>query len=194
MGRGGVAGRVFYDENANGVMDPGERPAADVPIVVGGERAVSDSTGDYRSWGLLPYAVLQVAVDTLNLAVTDLAPAVPEYLLRPTPNTYSRIDLPLLRTREASGRVQWRGTPGALGGITVEIRRDGDREPRRVVTFSDGEFYVTHLRAGDYTLTVAASSLRALGASTDPPAVRFTVPATGGADAVAIPSIYLRRP
>jgi len=194
MGRGGVAGRVFYDENANGVMDPGERPAAGVPIVVGGERALSDSTGDYRSWGLLPYAVLQVAVDTLNLAVTDVAPAVPEYLLRPTPNTYSRIDLPLLRTREASGRVQWRGTPGALGGITVEIRREGDREPRRVVTFSDGEFYVTHLRAGEYTLTVAASSLRALGASTDPPSVRFTVPATGGAEAVEIPSIYLRRP
>ncbi|MFL5382401.1 MAG: hypothetical protein ACJ8GN_07830 [Longimicrobiaceae bacterium] len=194
MGRGGVAGRVFLDENGNGVMDPGERPAPGVPVVVGGERAASDSSGEYRSWGLLPYAVLQVAVDTLNLTVTDVAPAVPEYLLRPTPNAYTRIDLPLLRTREAAGRVRWRGTPGALGGITVEIRHEGDREPRRAVTFSDGEFYVTRLPAGEYTLTVAASSLRALGASTDPPAVRFTVPAAGGAAAVEIPAIYLRRP
>jgi len=119
---------------------------------------------------------------------------VPEYLLRLTPNAYTRLDLPLLRTREASGRVRWRGAPGALGGITVEIRRDGERDPRRAVTFSDGEFYVTRLPAGDYTLTVAASSLRALSAGTDPPAVRFTVPATGGADAVDIPPIYLRRP
>lgn len=193
MGRGGVAGRVFYDENANGVMDPGERPAPGVPVVVGGERATSDSAGDYRSWGLLPYAVLDVGVDTLNLAVTDVAPAAPDYLLRPTPNTYSRVDLPLLRTREASGRVRWRGAPGALGGITVELRREREREPRRAVTFSDGEFYLTHLRAGEYTLTVAASSLRALSAATDPPAVRFTVPATAGSDAVAIPDLYLRR-
>lgn len=194
MGRGGVTGRAFLDENGNGVMDPGEPPAPGVPVVVGGERATSDSTGRYRSWGLLPYAVLPVGVDTLNLAATDVAPAVPEVLLRPTPNTYSRVDLPLLRTREASGRVRWRGPAGPLGGITVEIRREGAAEPRRAVTFSDGEFYLTRLPAGDYVLTIAASSLRALGASTDPPAVRFTVPAAGGGEAIAIPDIFLRRP
>ncbi|HEX8245731.1 MAG TPA: hypothetical protein VF541_19620, partial [Longimicrobium sp.] len=84
MGRGGVSGRVFYDENGNGVMDPGEQPAADVPVAVGGERAKSDAGGRYRSWGLLPYAVLPMGVDTLNLTVTDVAPRAPEYLLRPT--------------------------------------------------------------------------------------------------------------
>jgi hypothetical protein len=193
MGRGGVSGRVFYDENGNGVMDPGEQPAADVPVAVGGERAKSDATGRYRSWGLLPYAVLPLGVDTLNLAATDVAPRTPEYLLRPTPNAYSRIDLPLVHTREATGHVRWRGVAGALGGITVEIRRDGDAQPRRAVTFSDGEFYVTRLPAGDYTLTVAASSLAALGAVTDPASVRFSVPATGGAESVDVPPIYLRR-
>ena len=194
MGRGGVTGHVFYDDNGNGSMDPGERPAAGVPVAVGGERATSDSTGAYRSWGLLPYAILPVGVDTLNLTVTDVAPSRPETLLRLTPNAYTRLDLPLLRTREASGRVRWRGTQGALGGITVEIRRAGDAEPRRAVTFSDGEFYLTRLPAGDYTLTVAASSLRALSASTDPTAVRFTVPASTDGAAVDIPPIYLRRP
>jgi hypothetical protein len=76
----------------------------------------------------------------------------------------------------------------------VELRRDGEGEPRRAVTFSDGEFYLTRLPAGEYTLTLAASSLRALGASTDPPAIRFTVPAAAGGEAVDIPPIYLRRP
>ncbi len=194
MGRGGVSGRVFYDENGNGVMDSGEQPAADVPVAVGGERAKSDASGRYRAWGILPYAVLPLGVDTLNLTVTDVAPRTPEYLLRPTPNAYSRIDLPLVRTREATGHVRWRGTrQGALGGITVEIRRDGDAQPRRAVTFSDGEFYVTRLPAGEYTLTVAASSLAALGAATDPASVRFTVPATAGAASVEIPNIFLVR-
>jgi len=193
MGRGGVAGRVFYDENGNGVMDPGEQPAADVPVTVGGERARSGESGEYRAWGLLPYAVLPLGVDTLSLTVTDVAPRDAEYLLRPTPNAYTRVDLPLVRTREAAGHVRWRGRQGALGGISVEIRRDGDAQPRRAVTFSDGEFYVTRLPAGDYTLTVAASSLAALGATTDPASVRFTVPATPGAATVQIPPIYLRK-
>jgi len=194
MGRGGVSGRVFYDENGNGVMDGGEQPAAGVPVAVGGERAKSDAGGRYRSWGLLPYAVLPLGVDTLSLTQTDVAPRTPEYLLRPTPNAYTRVDLPLVRTREAAGHVRWRGRGGALGGITVEIRRDGDAQPRRAVTFSDGEFYVTRLPAGEYTLAVAASSLAALGAATDPASVRFSVPATSGSDAVEIPPIYLRKP
>lgn len=194
MGRSGVAGRVFYDENGNGVMDPGEQPASGVPVVVGGERAESDAGGVYRAWGLPPYAVLPLGVDTLSLTVTDVAPGAPEYLLRPTPNAYARVDLPLLRTREATGHVRWRGQQGALGGITVEIRRDGDAQPRRTVTFSDGEFYVTRLPAGEYTLTIAQSSLAALGATTDPASVRFTIPGTGGAASIEIPPIYLRRP
>jgi len=185
---------VFYDENGNGVMDGGEQPAPGVPVAVGGERAKSDAGGRYRSWGLLPYAVLPLGVDTLSLTQTDVAPRTPEYLLRPTPNAYTRVDLPLVRTREAAGHVRWRGRGGALGGITVEIRRDGDAQPRRAVTFSDGEFYVTRLPAGEYTLAVAASSLAALGAATDPASVRFSVPATSGSDAVEIPPIYLRKP
>jgi len=194
MGRGGVAGRVFHDENGNGAMDPGELPAAGVPVAVGGERARSDAAGEYRAWGLPPYAVLALGVDTLSLAETDVAPGSPEHLLRPTPNAYTRVDLPLLRTREATGRVRWRGRQGALGGITVEIRRDGDAQPRRAVTFSDGEFYVSRLPAGQYTLAVAQSSLAALGATPEAASIRFAIPGTGGAAAVEIPPIYLRRP
>ena len=83
----------------------GEQPAADVPVTVGGERARSDRTGEYRAWGLLPYAVLPLGVDTLSLTVTDVAPRAPGYLLRPTPNAYTRMDLPLVRARDLSTRM-----------------------------------------------------------------------------------------
>jgi hypothetical protein len=192
LGRAGVSGRVFVDEDGDGVMDPGEQPAAFVPVVVGGERAMTDRQGRYAAWGLLPYAILPVGIDTLNMATTDLAPGAAESLLRLTPNLYTPMDLPLLRTREAYGRVQWTGPPRGLAGITVEARRSGDDTPRRVVTFSDGEFYFPRLPAGTWTLTVAASSLQALGAAPDPQPVTFTVPTTAGAEPVQVPAIQLR--
>jgi hypothetical protein len=192
LGRAGVSGRVFVDEDGDGVLDPGEQPAVRVPVVVGGERAITDNEGRYSSWGLLPYAVVPVGVDTLNLPVTDLAPGTRESLLRPTPNLYAHVDLPLVRTREAYGRVAWAGPPRGLGGITVEVRRAGDDAPTRAVTFSDGEFYFPRLPAGSYTLSVSASSLQALRAAPDTPSLPFTVPATPGGEAVQIPPIQLR--
>jgi hypothetical protein len=102
------------------------------------------------------------------------------------------MDLPLVRTREAYGRVQWTGPPRGLAGITVEARRAGDASPRRVVTFSDGEFYFPRLPAGTWTLTVAASSLQALRAAPDAPPVTFTVPATPGSDPVQVPALQVR--
>lgn len=192
LGRGGVGGRVFVDDDGDGVLDPGEALAPQIPVVVGGERAITDRDGRYASWGLLPYAVLPVGVDTLNLPATDLAPGRTEPLLRPTPNVYTPLDLPLVRTREAYGRLVWTGTPRGLAGITVEVLREGDAQPRRVVTFSDGEFYFPRLPAGSYTLTISASSLQALRATADPVSVPFVVPATPGAQPVQIPPIQLR--
>ncbi|HEU4454411.1 MAG TPA: carboxypeptidase-like regulatory domain-containing protein [Longimicrobium sp.] len=194
LGRGGVSGTVFFDEDGDGLRDPGEPTAAGIPVVVGGERAVSDDAGRYRAWGLLPYAVLNLAVDTLNVADTELAPARPEYLLRPAPNLYTPRDLPVLRTREASGRVRWRGRPGPLGGIGVEALREGETEPLRAATFSDGEFYFSRLPAGRYTLTISATSLRALGAATEPETLRFEVSGAGRDLSVTLPPLWLVRP
>jgi hypothetical protein len=192
LGRGGVSGRVFVDEDGDGVLDPGEPLAPQIPVVVGGERAITDRDGRYAAWGLLPYAVLPVGVDTLNLPMTDLSPGAAEPLMRPTPNLYTPVDLPLVRTREAYGRVQWTGAPRGLAGITVEVRREVDAQPRRIVTFSDGEFYFPRLPAGAYTLTVSASSLQALRAVAEPASISFVVPATSGAEPVQIPAIQLR--
>lgn len=191
VGRGGVSGTVFYDEDGDGAWDPGERPAADVPVVVGGERAVSDAEGGFRAWGLMPYRVVGLSVDTLNLAATNVSAGRPEYLLRPTPNVYARQDLPLLRTREVTGRLRWRAAEGGVGGVTVEARSAAGGV-YRVVTFSDGEFYFPRLPAGAYTLTVAESSLQVLRAAAPAP-VPFTVPGDAGDGSISAPTLYLDR-
>jgi hypothetical protein len=193
VGRGGVTGTVFYDDDGDGAWDAGEPVAAEVPVVVGGERAVSDAQGAYRAWGLMPYRVVGLSVDTLNLAATNVSAGRPEYLLRPTPNVYARQDLPLLRTREVTGRLRWRESSSPLGGVTVEARAADGVTVHRVVTFSDGEFYFPRLPAGAYTLVVAESSLRALRAAADPPAAPFSVPGGREDGAVTAPTIYLDR-
>jgi hypothetical protein len=59
-----------------------------------------------------------------------------------------------------------------------------------MVTFSDGEFYLSRVRPGEYTLRVDQSTLDALGAVMDGGAVRVTVTAQG-TDAVGLPTIRL---
>lgn len=192
IGRGGTTGRVFVDSNGNGRYDAGEVPVDSVPVALGGERALSDARGLYRLWGVAPYAVLEVAVDTLNLVRSDLSPASGEHLVRPAPNVYTRVDLPLRTTREVIGRVRWRGAGQAPGGVTIEIHPAGGGAPRRVLTFSDGEFYLSRVAAGEYEVRVATTSLQALGAAT-PVVLRFVVPSAGDASTVDAGTILLTR-
>lgn len=191
IGRSGVTGVVFLDDDGDGLWGRHEEPARGVPVVVGGERAVSDERGVYRAWGLLPYRVVGLSVDTLNLDDTSLSAGRPEYLVRPTPNVYALQDLPLLRTREAAGTLRWDGAAGPLGGVTVEARGADPTVVHRTVTFSDGEFYFPRLPAGEYTVTVAESSLRALGATVAP--VPLSIPGGPASAPVPAPVIVLRR-
>jgi hypothetical protein len=189
IGRGGVTGVVFHDTDGDGAWGPHEEPARGVPVIVGGERAITDQRGVFRAWGLLPYRVISVAVDTLNLAATNLSAGRPEDLIRPTPNLYARQDLPLLRTREALGQLRWEGARGGLGGVSMEaVAVDGSTH--RVATFSDGEYYFPRLPAGAFTVRVAESSLRALGATAS--TAQLVVPAAGDGP-VRAPPITLRR-
>lgn len=192
IGRGGVTGRVYVDENGDGRWSPHEPAAVGVPVSVGGDQAITDADGRYMVWGVRPYAAVAVGVDTLNLPTTALAPRGAPTLVRPAPNMYTRVDLAMVPTRELAGRVRWRGKARILGGISVEALRLGETEPRKVLTFSDGEFYISHLPAGSYALTVRESSLAALGATAEPVPLWIEVPSHGAEGGVDAGTIFLR--
>ncbi|HEV2145874.1 MAG TPA: carboxypeptidase-like regulatory domain-containing protein, partial [Longimicrobiaceae bacterium] len=194
MGLAGVAGTVFEDLDGDGARGPDEPAVAGVWVGVGGLRTRTDDTGRYDTWSVLPYEVVPVRVDTTTLPDPSWVPATPAVLLRPSPHLYTRVDFPLLRTRELAGLlVAGDGVPTA-GGVTVEITALSTGAVQRVPTFSDGEYYLGRLRPGEYEVRVAASSLAVLGARAEPEAVRFTIPASGDEVLVEAPPILLVKP
>ncbi|MHB1065590.1 MAG: hypothetical protein ACYC1Z_14060, partial [Georgenia sp.] len=159
----GVTGRVFFDEDADGRYSSADRPAADARVIADAGATRTDAEGRYRLWGLLPYEPTRVVVDTLQGIDLAYAPATPESRLRPTPNLFNPVDIPLLRTRELVGQVEgW--AEMAAGGIGLELRDVTTGKVREVITFNDGAFYMSRVPPGRYEWRIAESSLRALRA------------------------------
>jgi hypothetical protein len=166
----GVTGRVFFDEDGDGVFSAGDRPAPGVRVIGDAGTARAGDDGTYRLWGVLPYEPARIAIDTLQGIDLAYAPTQAEIRLRATPNLLNEVDIPLVRTRELVGQVD--GWPGmSRGGIGLELRAVQGGRRWAVVTFSDGEFYVSRVPPGRYELRVAETSLQAVGAAPFEPRV-----------------------
>lgn len=191
-GTAGAKGRVFLDEDGDGRFGPGDRPVPGVEVLVGGRRTATDSAGVYHAWNVTPYERLEVALDTLRGIDPSWTPTRPSTVVRLTPHMYTPVDVPLIETRELSGTLVPHGEVPTAGGVTLEIRELATGTTTSTSTFSDGDFYVSRIRPGEYELRVAESSLRVLSAVSEPEAVRFTVSARAGEILVELPPIHLR--
>lgn len=189
LGRAGLAGTVFDDLDGDGQLSPGEPPLPNALVNIGTARIATRSDGTFRTWLLEPYEALPVALDSLSIPF-DRVPAHRVVLVRPSPNLFTRIDIPVLRTREIIGSIT--GTaPLPLGGIGVEILDLQDRIIATTRTFRDGEYYLPRVRPGTYRIRPAPASLAALGVAADPAFIEILVPAHGS-DIIRAPAILIR--
>jgi len=173
--RAGVAGRVFLDQNQNGRYDPGEPPVPGVRVIVGSQPVVSDSSGAFRVWDLMPFEPVDVLVDSLSIDSPLLVPAFATATLIPNPNRFRTLDVPIVAAGVIEGRV-WRVIGGAREPMNALVlvlteRRTGAR--RRFASFSDGTFYLMGVKAGDYELTVDDASLAGVALAASP--LHFTM-------------------
>lgn len=175
-GSAGVSGRVFFDHDADGRFGPGDKPVPEIGVMIGGQRSTSDARGFYESWAILPYEIVRISVDTLKLPDPSWVPREHEILTRPTPHRFNPVDIPLVQTREVSGRIVGEDGVRSVGGISVEIVNRATGAIQRTVTFSDGEYYISRVLPGRYELRVADSSLRALGAEAQGGLLSLDVP------------------
>lgn len=179
--RSGVSGRVFLDENADGVQNPGERGIPGVRVRVGTSTAVSDSNGEFRVWDIVPFEPVSVQVDSLSLSSPLVVPAFASAQLEPGPNRFRGLNIPIVQAGVVEGRVS-RGAGGGRLGVPGVMLRLTDRRSgvtQRFTTFSDGAFYILGVKPGDYDLTVDPGALDALQATAEPLRVRLAPAANG---------------
>jgi Carboxypeptidase regulatory-like domain len=156
VGRSGVAGAVFRDLNGNGVRDADEPPETDAVVVVDGRRIHTDERGRFEAWEVTPYEGIAVGVDSLSLGA-DWAPAGDPVLLRPAPDRFNRVDLPVHRTREVMGSVVTGESDRPVAGVRVEVVDQAGQVVASDHTFSDGVFYFQRVSPGAYLLRVGGT-------------------------------------
>ena len=177
--RAGVAGRVFLDANGNGRFDPGEEGLAHVRVQAGTSNALSDSSGQYRLWDVVPFEPVIVAADSLSFESPLWVAANPALTIAPGPNRYTVVDIPVVLGSVVEGSVLRRfgnGTQG-VAGATLLLREERTGRERSVTTFTDGSYYLLGVRPGDYALSVDARVLDLLQMKAEPR--RFSVSASG---------------
>jgi hypothetical protein len=162
VGFAGIRGVVFYDSNGNGRQDGGEDGVPEALVRVGSRGVITDSLGRFASFELPPFERAIVEVDTLGLRDPTWLPAVPAVAVRPAPNGFSFVPMPLVQGVELSGAVTLDGRP--LGQLQVRARNAETGVTVILTTFEDGTFYSPAMRPGEYELTIAREVLERLRA------------------------------
>lgn len=161
--RAGLAGRIFLDQNGNGQYDSGEEGLARVRVQVGSGAALSDSSGAYRIWDIVPFEPVLVQVDSLSFSSPLWLAPRPVVRLVPGPNQFTVYDVPIIVGAVLEGQVLGPQGKAVPGGISLVLRRRETGEERRITTFSDGAFYMLGLAPGEYELSGDPEQFARLG-------------------------------
>ena len=147
-----------------------------MPVTVGGWPATTDAEGKFTVWGLVPTEPVQVDVDTLSFTDPHFLLPAPVIQVRPSPNAFGTIALPVVVGGEVSGFVVL--GERALGGVPVILRDLNSGSEVTIVTFADGGFYRGAVPPGDYEVTLPDAVLERLHAFA-PPLNIFIPPGPG---------------
>jgi hypothetical protein len=171
LGRAGVAGVVFLDENGDGRMDDGEPGVPDAQVRVGSQVVRTDSTGRFRVFDLVPFVRTVVATDSLSFPDPTWIATEPRLAITPQPNVFAQVPIAVVRGGEVSGQVVWEAHERAVGGLRVVFRDQARGGETAVTTFSDGTFYAMSVRPGTYWVFVANEQLDQLHARSQPASI-----------------------
>jgi hypothetical protein len=191
--RSGISGRVFLDENSNGLLDVGEPMLPNVTVRIGATAAVSDSRGRFEVWNITPYEPALVTVDSATLSSPLWIPRFAMMTAVPGPNRFVLVDVPIVPAGAVEGRVVLEGPDGRqpVGNAVLTLIDNQLGIRRTVTTFADGEFIAIGVRPGRYDVTVDERLLKQLEATVAP--TRFTLKPSADGPTVTGVEVILRR-
>jgi hypothetical protein len=159
LGRSGVTGVVFFDENGNGTQERDEPPVEGITVRVGSNVLTSDSLGQFSTWDLVPFEKSLVEIDSMSIENPLWIPMYGKAYINPIPNAFQTVALPLLQGGEVNGQVLFADNGRPLTGASVLLIHQETGDTTRVMTFSDGSFYAYGLRGGTYLADLAPGLL-----------------------------------
>jgi hypothetical protein len=191
--RSGVTGRVFLDQNSNGMFDRGEPTLPNVTVRVGAAPAESDSKGQFEVWNLPPYEPTLITVDSSSLSSPLWIPRFSTVTAVPGPNRFVLVDIAIVPAGAVEGRLVLEGPGGRqpVGNARLTLIDNQNNVRQAIATFGDGEFVAIGVRPGRYEVAVEEHLLKQLEATLVP--TRFTLePSADGATVKGI-EVVLRR-
>jgi hypothetical protein len=134
--------------------------------------------GRYSAWDLSAFDDTEVSIDMESIPSPLLVPTAALAAVAVQPNGFRTVDLPVLRGVELAGRVIREGVVGetGLGSVRVTLKQKATGRVHETLTFSNGEFYLMGLPAGEYAVSIPPDVLALLGLAMDVPELTLVVP------------------
>ncbi len=153
---GTVGGRVFIDENENGIWDEGERGVPNVVLALNGLRkTTTDESGRYEFAGVaVGPGEVSLETESLNAIYTPVALRGPVSVVF---RTRAESNFALLAGSSISGRIVEK-----KGDTVVPVRDAALRlEPSGLYAYTDadGEFSISNVPRGQYQLSLVAETI-----------------------------------
>lgn len=161
---GAASLRVFLDNNANGVMDPGEEPVENVAFTVNGNRTPARSNAAGVAWlDRLPIRQgVDIAVDAQTLEDPYWASQRKGVRVVPRPGRVAELDFPVVLTSEIDGTVYLvdKSSRRGIGDVLVELLDSHGKVVSSIKSSSDGYYIVPAVVQGRYQLRVSPEQLK----------------------------------
>jgi len=168
-GKGGVASRVFLDNNANGIFDSDDEPIENVAIKF--DNSVSERTtneqGFVTATGISPFRPVNVTIDKKSLEDPFWTPATDGVSIVPRPGVIGVVDFPVLTSGEIDGTVyrkkgQW---ASEVSDVVLQLVDEKGKVVRETSSSYDGFYLFDFVRPGKYAVRVEPEQMKRLNIS-----------------------------
>ena len=164
---GWVEGKVFVDENANGIMDANEGVYEGAEITSSGGSGITKENGKYIIGNINNKDIHSVEVNRETID-SMLIQGKEKILFKGAVSSGVKVDIPLVPVSMINGVIEnsknldEREYSGVLARMDVVLKKD-NVELKRVQPEIDGYYYFEDILPGDYIVEIVPSSKRYKG-------------------------------